>query len=172
MKSNVAIRGHPVHPQLVPIPIGLIVWTFVADIVFVLSDDQTWYDIALWSGLAAWIAALVAALPGFIDYLNLAVHSDSRNIATAHMLLNLGVVAVYAIASVLMWDEGATSGSQLTLVVILHAAGNGLVAASGWLGGEMVYRRHLSIIPDNVDLEIAERERHLEMGTQRGRPRA
>jgi uncharacterized membrane protein len=163
MQSKAAIGGHPIHPMLVPIPIGLVVWTFIADIVYLLTDkDPTWYDIAFWSGLAAWISALVAALPGFVDYLTLAVKSDARTMATAHMIMNLTVVGLFIIATAFMWDDGATTGNELTLVVVLHALGAGILGISGWLGGEMVYRRHLSMIPDDMDLERAEHQRHFE----------
>ena len=47
MKSKFAIAGHPIHPALVALPIGLIIWTLVADIVYLASDkDHMWYDIA------------------------------------------------------------------------------------------------------------------------------
>jgi uncharacterized membrane protein len=165
MRSKASIAGHPIHPMLVPIPIGLVVWTLIADIVYLATDkDPAWYDIAFWSGLAAWISALVAALPGFVDLVTIALKSDARAMALAHMSINVTVVVLFAVATALMWDDGALNGGNLTLVIVLHAIGAGILAVSGWIGGEMVYRHHLSMIPDSMELEHAERQQHLEAG--------
>lgn len=161
MRSKAALAGHPLHPMLVPIPIGLFVWTLVADIVYLATDkDQLWYDIAFWSGIAAWISALVAALPGIADLLAVALKTTARQIALIHMGLNVTVVALYFVAMLLMLDDGALDGSELVLVVILHAIGSGLLLVSGWLGGEMSYRHHLGMVPDNEELERAEIRQH------------
>jgi uncharacterized membrane protein len=161
MKSKFAIAGHPIHPALVALPIGLFVWALVSDIVYLGSDrDQMWYNISFWTGIAAIVTALVAALPGFGDYVTMASKSDARTMALTHMILNLGVVALFFIAMLLMLDNGATSGTRLGLVVILHAIGVGALALSGWLGGEMVFRHHLAVIADDAGLETAEKEHH------------
>lgn len=161
MRSTFSIAGHPLHPTLVALPIGLFAWTLVADIVYVARDnDLVWYDIAFWTGIAAIVTALVAALPGLGDYVTMARHSDARGIATTHMVLNLATVALFVVAAVLMWDDGATGGGRLTAVVVMHAAGVGLLALSGWLGGEMVYKHHLAVVPDDAEQERAEHARH------------
>ncbi|HWC31130.1 MAG TPA: DUF2231 domain-containing protein [Dehalococcoidia bacterium] len=167
MRSRFSILGHPLHPILVSVPIGLFVWAFIADLVYVFSDNQTWYDIAFWSGVSGVIAALVAALPGLGDYLTIAVNSDANVIATAHMALNIAVVVLFTVAAGLAVDDGATSGSSLTAVVVIHAVGVGLLGIAGALGGEMVYRHHLGMIPDGSEDERAERERHGEVAWPR-----
>jgi hypothetical protein len=59
-----------------------------------------------------------------------------------------------------MRDAGALTGSDLTAVVVLHAAGVGMLLLSGWLGGEMVFRHHLGMVPDTSDLEVEEHQQH------------
>lgn len=170
MHSKYAIFGHPLHPMLVTIPIGLFIWAFVSDVVYVARDhDAPWYDISFWTGIAAWVTGLIAALPGFGDYMARARHSSAANIATAHMTLNLIVVAAYLVAMLLQLDSGATSGGQLGAVFVLHLAGTSLLLLSGWLGGEMVYRHHLGVIPDDATAAQDERARHEipQPGTQR-----
>lgn len=167
MQSRFSIRGHPLHPLLVALPIGLFAWTLFADIVYLATGhDKSWYDISFYSGLAAIVTALVAALPGFGDYLTMALYSDARIMATVHMLFNLTTVLLFVIAAALAWDDGATSGGSLAAVIVLHAIGVGLLAVSGALGGEMVYRHHLAMIPDDADQALSERRRHqaLEQG--------
>jgi uncharacterized membrane protein len=161
MRSKFNIGGHPIHAALVGLPIGLFAWTFAADIIYLATDkDQTWYDIAYWSGIGGIVTALAAALFGFGDLLTIAWRSDARQLALAHMSLNLGTVAAFAIAALLMYDEGATDGGALTAVVALHALGAGMLALAGWLGGHMVYSYHLGMVPDDGIREREELERH------------
>jgi uncharacterized membrane protein len=161
MRSRFSIAGHPLHPTLVAVPVGLFVWTFVGDIVYLVTGkEHMWYSLAFWTGIAAMIAALVAALPGFGDYFTTAIHTDARGIATTHMALNLATLVLFFVAFLLMLDNGATAGGRLTAVFILHLVGVGLLALSGWLGGEMVYRHHLSMIPDDARLAEAEQAHH------------
>src|SRR5436190_24084615 len=116
-----ALGDHPIHPMLVPLAIGLFAWTLVADIVFVATgQDHMWYDIAFWSGIAGIVAALVAALPGLGDYVTIAVNSDARGHATAHMFLNLAAVALFFVATLMMRDDGAVDGSALVTVILVH----------------------------------------------------
>jgi uncharacterized membrane protein len=171
MRSKFALGGHPIHPMLVAIPIGLFAWALVADIVYLARDhDRLWYDISFWSGIAAVISALIAALPGFGDYFTMAVKSEAAAVATSHMVLNLTVVALFSIAAVLMRSAGATEGDRLTAVVVLHFMGVGLLLLSGWLGGEMVFRHHLAMVPDG-DTEQQEEAHHMRHGTTRLGPR-
>ena len=161
MRSKFAIAGHPIHPALIALPIGLFIWSLASDIIYLATDrDLMWYDIAFWTGIAAIVTALVAALPGFGDYITLASKTEAREMATAHMVLNLIVVGLFVVAMLLMLDEGATDGTRLGLVVAFHAVGVMLLAVSGWLGGHMVYRYHLAVDPDDADLEREEHRRH------------
>jgi uncharacterized membrane protein len=161
MRSKVSLMGHPLHPMLVALPIGLFGWALVADIVYAASGrTHEWYSLAFWSGIAAIVTALLAALPGFGDYLTTAVHSDARGMATAHMLLNLTVVALFFVAMLLALDDNAVRSGRQVAVLVLHAVGVGLLLLSGWLGGELVFRHHLAMIPDDAELERAEQSHH------------
>jgi len=161
MRSRFAIAGHPIHPMLVALPIGLFTWAFVSDIVYLATDrDTLWYDMSFWSGIGGIISGLAAAVPGAGDLLTMARHTDAREMTMVHGLLNVTVVALFFIAMLLMLDGGATGGGALSAVFVLHLVGVGLLGLSGWLGGEMVYRHHLGMAPDDGELERAESARH------------
>jgi uncharacterized membrane protein len=163
MRSKFSILGHPLHPALVALPIGLFVWAAAADILYLATDkNKMWYDISFYSGAAAVGTALLAALPGFGDYLTVAIKSKAAAMATAHMLLNLTVVGLFGAAFFLQLDNGAVAGTELSLVVVLHLIGAGLLGLSGVLGGEMVHRHHLAIIPEDAEVEREEVRRHSE----------
>ena len=95
--------------------------------------------------------ALVAAVPGFVDYL--ALTGRARRIATWHMLLNLGAVALFAVNAFVRMRVGLESRWPLVLSLIGVVG----VLVSGWLGGELVY-------VERVGVEEAEQRRE-------GRPR-
>ena len=161
MRSKFSIMGHPLHPALVAVPVGLFGWALLADIIYLGSGrNHMWYDIAFWTGIAAFLSALVAALPGFGDYFTMALNSSARAIATAHMLFNLTTVALYFAAMLLMLNDNAVGRNSYIVVLVLHAIGFGVLGLSGWLGGEMVYKHHLSVVPDDAELERAEIAHH------------
>lgn len=161
MRSKFSVRGHPLHPLMVAVPIGLFIWTFVADLTYLATDKNAmWYDISLYSGIAAVITALAAALPGFGDYFTVALKTKAAAMSTAHMLLNLVVVALFGGAILMQMDNGALTGTDLTVVIALHGIGVVLLGISGALGGEMVYRQHLAVIPHDAADEMQEKHRH------------
>jgi uncharacterized membrane protein len=161
MRSKFAIAGHPIHPMLVALPIGLFTWAVICDIVYLASDrDKLWYDMAFWAGIGGILTGLLAALPGIGDLLTMARHTDARWMTIMHGVLNVTVIAVFFIAMLLMLDDGATSGGALGTVFVLHLIGLGLLGLSGWLGGEMVYRYHLGMVPDDGEVERMESARH------------
>ena len=161
MRSKFAIAGHPLHPALIALPIGLFSWAVICDIVYLATErEKLWYDMAFWAGIGGIVTGLVAAIPGIGDYLTMARDTDARDVGLAHGALNVAVIALFFIAMLLMLDDGATSGGELGTVLVLHIAGVGLLGLSGWLGGELVFRHHLGMVPDDGELERAESARH------------
>jgi uncharacterized membrane protein len=163
MRSRISLREHPLHPALVSLPIGLFTWVFISDIVYLATDrDMTWYEISYWTGLAAVISALLAAATGLGDYVTVASKTDARGIGIVHGILNVATTGLFFVAFLLMIDENATSGARLGSVVTLHGVGLAMVAVSGWLGGEMVFRNHIGVVPDDSSDEAAEQATHVE----------
>jgi uncharacterized membrane protein len=140
--------------MLISLPIGLFTWTLVADIIYLAVGDLTWYETARWSGVAAIVSALAAALPGIGDFLALPLDEKARWTATIHMLLNLTIVGLFIVAAFFMFSEflmignDATTGGFLYVAVALHAIGVAMLLVSGWLGGELVYRHHIGVAPE------------------------
>ena len=96
MRTPASIAGHPIHPMLVPIPIGLWIFSLTCDLVHAGgSGDPAWATVALYTMGGGIVGALLAALPGLIDLLSLP--PGPRKAAIAHMTINLTVVALYAV---------------------------------------------------------------------------
>ena len=134
MSSRASIAGHPIHPMLVPVPIGLFVFSLVCDLAFLWgSGNAAWSTVALYTLGGGIVGALLAAVFGLVDLMSLAP-SPAKRIGIWHMVINLTLVALFA-ASFWLRIEGAVS----RLPLMLSMVGVALLAISGWLGGHMVY---------------------------------
>ena len=129
------IAKHPIHPMLVVFPIGLWIFSLVCDLVFLFgSANPLWRDMAFYTMAGGWIGALAAAVPGLIDYFSMTPGAAKR-VATTHMALNLVAVTLYAINLWIRWSGNGAGGWPVGLSVLAVL----LLAAAGWLGGELVY---------------------------------
>ena len=67
--STANLMGHPLHPILITLPIGLFVATFLFDLVFWQTGNEAFATGALWLLGAGLIGAALAAVAGIIDFL-------------------------------------------------------------------------------------------------------
>ena len=140
MRTPANIARHPLHPMLVPIPIGLWVFSLICDLVYVFGGHgENWAIVAYYTMVGGVIGALVAAVPGFIDMLSLP--KGPRGTALLHMTINLTVVALYVYNIWLRFDESR----DMTLPVSLSAIAVALLVVSGWLGGKMVFVHGIAV---------------------------
>ena len=140
MRTPASIARHPIHPMLVPIPIGLWIFSLVCDLFHAGgSTNPAWTTVAFYCMGGGIVGALAAALPGLIDLLSLP--AGPRKTAVMHMTINLTVVALYVIN---FWMRMQTPGSPGKLVW-LSLISVGLLAISGWLGGKMVYEHGIAV---------------------------
>ena len=134
MRTPASIAGHPIHPMLVPLPIGLFVFSFICDLIYVFgSGNPNFAIVALYTMAGGIVGALAAAIFGFIDLLSLP--PEPRKTGLAHMTINLVVVVLYVIN---FWQRSGTPespGGYVGLSLLAIA----LLVVSGWLGGKMVY---------------------------------
>jgi len=134
-----SIAKHPAHPMLVVLPLGLWIAALAFDIIHAVSGAPVWRTLAFWNIAAGIIGALLAAVPGFVDYLDL--EGRARRIATYHMVLNLGAVALYAVNWYIRTRVAPESWWPLALSVIGVIG----IIISGWLGGELVYTERVGV---------------------------
>jgi uncharacterized membrane protein len=68
MSTTASIAKHPIHPMLVGFPIGLLSFSFIADLFEIGTHSAIWNSVAKYSLAAGIISAVIAALPGFLDF--------------------------------------------------------------------------------------------------------
>jgi uncharacterized membrane protein len=134
MRTPANIARHPIHPMLVPIPIGLWIFALVCDLVYVFgSGAGAWATVALYCMVGGLIGALAAAIFGFVDLLSLP--PEPKRIAVWHMAINLTIVVLYVLNVWLRLTSTEVPRGAIWLSIIAVA----LLVVSGWLGGHMVY---------------------------------
>jgi uncharacterized membrane protein len=134
MRTPANIAGHPIHPMLITLPIGLWVFSFVCDLIFVFgSGAPVWSTVALYTMAGGIVGALLAAVPGLIDLLSLP--PEPRKTALIHMAINLTIVVLYIINFWLRSRTPDNPGGSVWLSLLTIV----LLLISGWLGGKLVY---------------------------------
>src|SRR5688572_6495780 len=143
MRSRASIKGHPIHPALIPFPFAFLVGAVAFDATGALVDRPAFWTTGAYLALGGIGAALVAAIPGFVDYfLTVPPKSSAKRRATKHMLLNLSAVGLFAAAWAL---RGSAESRPELLQLLLEAAGAGLLTVGSWMGGTLTFRNQIGV---------------------------
>src|SRR6266480_5702280 len=136
---------HPLHPMLVHFPIGLFLLSLLLDLAsLAFPSVPNLVRDSFYAMLLGVITALIAAVPGVVDYTDIRSDHPAKRTATTHLTLNLIVVALYGI------NLGVRSSSLVDPKIsfgplILSLVGVGLLSVSGYLGGRLVYDAGISV---------------------------
>src|SRR6266403_3706870 len=122
---------HPLHPMLVHFPIGLFILSLLLDLgSLAFRSTPNLVRDAFYAMLLGIIAALIAAVPGFVDYTDIRSDHPGKRTATAHLTLNLIVVAFYGIN--LGLRSSTINDPKISLMpLILSLLGITLLSVSG-----------------------------------------
>jgi nitrite reductase/ring-hydroxylating ferredoxin subunit/uncharacterized membrane protein len=143
MRSSAHFKGHPIHPMLIPFPFAYLFGSALIDVWARATGRLGWFRTAHHMNGLGLMSALVAAVPGLVDYaFAVPPKSSARERATTHMLANLSAVGLFAAARMGRRDADARSPIW---AVAAELSGAGLLAAGGWLGGTLVYRNQIAV---------------------------
>jgi uncharacterized membrane protein len=140
--SRASINGHPIHPSLVPLPIGLLTAAAASDLMAARSDDPFWPRASrylLGAGLATGAAA---GAVGAIDYYGL---GRPRKVPEGRWHARGNVLAMALTAGNLAMRTSRSDVPRSGLA--LSAAVAGLLGVTGALGGELSYRHLVGVDP-------------------------
>jgi uncharacterized membrane protein len=149
MRAPASFAKHPFHPMLVAIPIGLFVASFASDAISFWQDGKLWRDLTFYNLIGGIIGAVVAAIPGFIDYVAL---KDEKVLPLAHRHfgVNVALLGLYSINLWIRTESGnAVINNSRWVPFLLSILGMILLGISGWLGGEMVYAHGVAVDTEN-----------------------
>jgi uncharacterized membrane protein len=129
--------------MLIVFPVGLWIFSMICDLFYLGGGSpEVWSGMALYTMIGGFIGALMAAVPGFIDFLALR-EARVRKIAITHMSINLVLVVLYAVNIWLRVSDPADLGLPIVMSVVSVL----MLAVSGWLGGEMVHVHQIGVEP-------------------------
>ena len=143
MRSKASFDGHPVHPGLIPFPFAFLCGAFAFDAAGLAFGSPGWWATGFHLAVAGLATALLAAIPGFIDYVaTVPPRSAAHSRATSHMLLALVTIGLFAAAA---WLRGGASVPPSAPVLALELGGVLALAAAGWIGGTLVVRDQIGV---------------------------
>ncbi len=129
--------------MLVAFPIGLWVMAFIFELIAVAQSNAGLWAAGFYCVVAGCVGAVLAALPGAIDWLTVVPpDSSAKRRGLLHGSLNtiallLFIYIAYRLGSPASRPAGAT--------LVLMAIGVVLLGISGWLGGTLVYRNQIGV---------------------------
>jgi uncharacterized membrane protein len=134
-------EGHPIHPFVVPLPIGAFVSSLIFDILTWTKADGLPYlvDGAYWLIGVGLIGALIAAVFGVLDLVRIPRRTPPFTTAVRHLTLNVVAAVLFVIGY--YWRAGdhveldRTRPGQLAL----SAVGVAVLISAVWLGQKLTY---------------------------------
>jgi len=132
--------------MLIPFPIGLLVFSLIADLIYLGRGNPVWKDyIAFYTLLAGIIGAAAAAIPGLIDWATLTDRATVK-VANWHARVNITGLVIFIASFYLRTTSGAKWIVNMPMVpLILSLIGVVGLAIAGYLGGELVFRHGVAV---------------------------
>jgi uncharacterized membrane protein len=143
MESRVKLLGHPIHPMLIVLPLGLFIAAVVFDGVYLWRGAPAFAAAAYWNIAAGIVGGLLAAVFGLIDWIAIPSGTRAKRIGLLHGGTNVVVVAMFTL--VWLMRTNAVDLAPTTGVFLIEAIALVLGAVGGWLGGELVDRLAVGI---------------------------
>ena len=142
--STIAVRGHPIHPMLVTLPIASLLGLVGTDLAYYATLDPFWARVSYLLAAAGAITGAVAGAAGAIDLLY-AGGAAKLPSARIHAGGNLLVVLL----AIVNWfaREGDPGAFILSWGLWLSIGTAMLLFITGWAGGELAYRHRIGVIP-------------------------
>ena len=145
--------GHPYHPILVTIPIGVWIASVVFDIVALASaeEEAVFAEGAYWLIGIGIIGAVLAAVFGLMDLLVIPRGTRAFRTGLTHMTLNLAVVVLFVVDFAVRASQGYEEFSTVGFILSLVALA--LLTVSGTLGGKLAYHYGIRVADEQTQSE-------------------
>jgi uncharacterized membrane protein len=159
MYSRVKLFGHPIHPMVVAYPIAFYTATLAAFIIKAAVKGPFWIKVAIATNVAGVAMAIVAAIPGFIDWMvGIPRGIRAKSTGLRHMLFNLAALALFAVTlDIYISHWNGPFKLNVWPGIILSALGVLCTITAGLFGWTLVQDHHVGVNippgPTTADLE-------------------
>ena len=138
--------GHPLHPALVHIPLGLWLVAAVLDVLIVLDVGVAVLTrLSLYCVIGGLVSVLAVVPTGVADWAPIKKEKPAWKLGLYHMLLNMLAIFVWAGNFGLRLDALDEVAGITTPILVTSLLGAGLLMVSGYLGSLMVFHRGVSV---------------------------
>lgn len=138
MESRAKLLGHPIHPMLVVLPLGLFIGAVVFDALSLWRGSPAMAQVGFWNIAGGIVGGLLAAVFGLVDWLAIPAGTRAKRIGLLHAGSNVLAIGCFAAVWWLRYDAATTVVT--TGVFAFEVIALLLGALGGWLGGELVDR--------------------------------
>jgi uncharacterized membrane protein len=161
------IKGHAIHPMLIAFPVAFYSATVVTFIVYAATGSLFWFQFATVSAWVGVVSAVVAAVPGFMDWsLGIPKGTRAKTQGLRHLVLNVAALVAFLLTAIIATTRWAEAAPGAGWPIFFSLVGFALTVPAGYLGWELVRKHHVG-----VDLSAA--QERLERGERpERRPRA
>jgi uncharacterized membrane protein len=137
--------GHPLHPALVHVPLGLWLIAAILD-VLIVSDiaASVLTRLSFYCVIGGLIGAFFAVPTGVADWAPIKKDKPAWKLGLAHMLLNLVAIFIWAANFGLRLNTLGEPGLGGPILVT-SLLGAGLLLVSGYIGSLMVFDQGVSV---------------------------
>jgi uncharacterized membrane protein len=143
MESRAKLLGHPIHPMLIVLPLGLFIAAVIFDALYMWRGNPTFAVVGFWNIALGILGGLLAAVFGFIDWLAIPDGTRAKRIGLWHGGTNVVVVALFAFV---LWVRSSAVDPLLTPTIFgVEVIALVLGSVAGWLGGELVDRMGVGV---------------------------
>jgi len=141
-RSTASVGGHPLHPAVVPLPIGMLTAAAVSDVGYLLTRERFFARMSRWLLGGGIIGGLLAAPLGALDLST--IRAARSPVGVAHAGGNVAVLLLSALSLAMRQRAGSRVPGPAMALTLLAGL---MLAVTGWLGGELSYRKGIGVLP-------------------------
>lgn len=146
MYSKVKIFGHPLHPMLVSFPIAFYTSALVAFLAYGIKGNLFLFRLGYTANAAGVVMALVAAVPGFIDwYFGIPGDSRPKRDGLIHMSFNVTALVLFGANLYINGGQWNVVEPVLGGSIVLPVLGLLCTLGAGYFGWTLVQRHHVGV---------------------------
>lgn len=145
MKSTARVGEHPIHPMVIPYPFAFLSGAWGFRLAARARGSQALEQTADHLRTAGLVSAVIAAVPGVIDYFGSVPSGAPKRTATLHAISNTSALVCFTAAA-----AAARRGEHTRDIVSrFESVGTAMLCLGGWLGGQLSYHHHIGVVEDH-----------------------
>lgn len=157
MYSKINIKGHPIHPMFVSFPIAFYTAAFACFLAYQINGNVFWHNVGFISNIAGVATALLAAVPGILEWqMGIPKNTKAKKRGAIHGLLNVSALLFFAFN--LYFLRGTMDNPPVTLwPLMLTGAGLILTVFAGWHGFALIthHKVGVDLTPQQEQIEAS-----------------